>query len=314
MDLLEDIASLKSIAEDQLRLLDTTEKTKNALLLPFFRALGYDPFDTREVEPGCTVDPNGNGQANVDYAIKKEEAPILLVQCTEAGTDLDAWDPALLFRSLTRTDAQIGLLTNGLTYRFYGEIEGDPSADVQPFFEFHLFEHAPHDLEELAQFTKPRFDADEILETARELKYERRLEAYLARQRENPDDQFVQFLAEQVADGEELPGGTERFESLVRTTLRNFARDTERARSDRPTRDESIDPTPTTKNSDPEEEATDWTRFLRQRNRKPEQKAALQDATTPLVEGKKDEPREEGFYEDTYEKNLAELIVDDFEG
>ncbi|PSQ94253.1 MAG: restriction endonuclease, partial [Bacteroidetes bacterium QH_2_63_10] len=51
MDLTEKISALQSSAQRQLPALTSLKKMETALILPFFNALGYDPFDVREIEP-----------------------------------------------------------------------------------------------------------------------------------------------------------------------------------------------------------------------------------------------------------------------
>lgn len=51
----------------------TEEATKNALILPFLQALGYDTFDPRIVVPEYTADVGTKKGEKVDYAIKREE-------------------------------------------------------------------------------------------------------------------------------------------------------------------------------------------------------------------------------------------------
>lgn len=49
--------------------LQTEEATKNALVMPFIAALGYDIFNPREVIPEFTADVGTKKGEKVDYAI-----------------------------------------------------------------------------------------------------------------------------------------------------------------------------------------------------------------------------------------------------
>lgn len=68
----------------------TEEATKNALILPFLQALGYDTFDPRIVVPEYTADVGTKKGEKVDYAIKRDGEVIILIEAKCAGTCLDS--------------------------------------------------------------------------------------------------------------------------------------------------------------------------------------------------------------------------------
>ena len=53
------LKSLAAKAESTAKLLETEEATKNALVMPFIAALGYDVFDPTEVVPEFTDGKSG---------------------------------------------------------------------------------------------------------------------------------------------------------------------------------------------------------------------------------------------------------------
>ena len=75
---------IKQLGERVLRLKDqikTEEATKNAFVMPFIQALGYDVFNPLEVIPEFTADIGIKKGEKVDYAIMKDDKPILLIEC-----------------------------------------------------------------------------------------------------------------------------------------------------------------------------------------------------------------------------------------
>lgn len=220
MALTENISKLQASAERQLHALNTKEKTKNALVLPFFNVLGYDPFDLRDVEPGYAVDVQEGGTHEVDYALKVEGSPVVLVQCKQAETDLDYSDGDPVLQSSADFDPSIVAHTNGLTYRLYLAIEAQAQVAQQPFLEFELLDYSRDDVEELQLLTKSSFDADEVLTVAFDRTYGPRLNEYLAEQKQSPSDHFVRYLAAQVLEGDVPKELVERFRPLVRDVLR----------------------------------------------------------------------------------------------
>ena len=60
--------------------LSTEEATKTALIMPFFDLLGYDIFNPLEFVPEYTADVGTKKGEKVDYAIIKDNKPIILIE------------------------------------------------------------------------------------------------------------------------------------------------------------------------------------------------------------------------------------------
>lgn len=228
MRLSEPLSALKARAEHQLEALDTRDKTKNALLLPFFDVLGYDPFDVREVEPGHTVDLGDGEAVTSDYAVRVDGRPAMLFQCEEAGTDLDGLDNPSILRAVEASGADVVAVTNGGHYQFYAALEERTGKARRPFLEFNLFEYesgVDQDSESvrfLRRLTKSEFDAEAVRSAAFKFRYTRRLQSYFAQQQETPDQHFVRFLAAQVYEGEVSEDVLEQFRPVVQATLQQL--------------------------------------------------------------------------------------------
>lgn len=222
MQLRQNISNLESKATSQLNSLTTKEKTKNALVLPFFDLLGYDPFDVRQVEPGFVVEVEQQGTETVDYALKIDGAPGMLVQCEQAKSDLDALEGNPVFRHFQDVDANVFVLTNGLTYRFYADLQTKSDIERRPFLEFNLLHYEAENIEELKWLTRTSFDSETLRSAAFERTYSRLLEQYFVRQQSTPDDHFVRFLAAQVHAGDVSTELLGRFQSVVQDVLKRM--------------------------------------------------------------------------------------------
>ena len=139
MDFIDKIREFASRIPNQLGHIQTEEATKNALVLPFITALGYNVFDPTEVVPEFTADIGTKKGEKVDYAVLKDGKPILLFECKWCGTDLEREHASQLYRYFSVTDGRFGVLTNGIIYRFYSDLEKENKMDEKPFFEFIVF-------------------------------------------------------------------------------------------------------------------------------------------------------------------------------
>ena len=103
--------------------LKTEEATKNALIMPFISALGYDIFNPQEVVPEYIADIGTKKGEKVDYAIMRDGEIIILIECKKVGIDLTQTEMSQLFRYFTVTKARIAILTNGIQYNFFSDLE-----------------------------------------------------------------------------------------------------------------------------------------------------------------------------------------------
>jgi hypothetical protein len=217
MDFIDQLRALASRIENTKGLVHTEEATKNAMVMPFIHALGYNVFDPLEVTPELIADIGTKKGEKVDYAILMDAKPIILFECKKSGGDLSINHASQLFRYFHVTEARFGVLTNGLTYRFFTDLEKPNKMDEKPFLEFNILDFKDQDVEELKKFTKSAFNVDEILTTANELKYTRSIQNVLAEWLNNPSEEFVRLVS-----GDLLAG--KRFTSTVKDQFSHITR------------------------------------------------------------------------------------------
>lgn len=195
MDFIDHLRVLSSRISNTKSMISTEEATKNAMIMPFIQILGYNVFDPLEVTPELVADVGTKKGEKVDYAILRDGKPILLFECKKAGADLHINHASQLFRYFHVTDARFGVLTNGLVYRFFTDLEQPNKMDEKPFFEFNILDFKKRDVEELKKFAKTAFDLDTILTTANDLKYTRAIQTRLAEWMVNPAEDFVRLAS-----------------------------------------------------------------------------------------------------------------------
>jgi hypothetical protein len=227
MDFSEDIQQLASKAESMEGQQYTEEATKNALIMPFIQMLGYDVFDLEEVVPEFTADVGRRKGEKVDYAIMQEGRPILLFECKAVAVDLEDAHTTQLYRYFGATEARFAILTNGVVYRFFSDLEKTNVMDDKPFLEFNLLVDRSNStiLDELKKFTKIAFDEQAILSTASRLKYMNEIKRFLDKQLTEPDEEFVKLLTAQVYSGFKTAQVIEEFAQISRRAFRQLIRD-----------------------------------------------------------------------------------------
>jgi len=202
----------------------TEEATKNAFIMPFLQTLGYDVFNPIEVVPEYITDIGTKKGEKIDYAIFKDGTPTILVECKHWAQNLNLHDGQLL-RYFHVSKAKFGLLTNGITYRFYSDLVEANKMDEKPFLEFNINEIKDNQIEELKKFHKSLFDAESITNTAIELKYTNELKHLLQEELDSPSAEFVKFFARQVYPSVVTAKVLEQFTNLTKRSIQQHISD-----------------------------------------------------------------------------------------
>lgn len=193
MNYIEKIKALGERAEEMAAVLETEEATKNALVMPFISALGWDVFNPLEVIPEFTADAATKKGEKVDYAIRSDDRVVMLWECKRSSGPLDIKHTAQLFRYFTVTQARIAVLTNGLVYQFFSDLEEPNKMDAKPFFEIDLRTLRENQIRELEGMTKTAFDLESMLAAASDLKYMREVRRFLEAQLDEPTETFIRL-------------------------------------------------------------------------------------------------------------------------
>ena len=202
----------------------TEEATKTSLVLPFIQALGYDFFNPHEFVPEYTCDIGTKKGEKVDYAILKDGKPIILIECKHCDEELAQHDGQLL-RYFHVSNAKFGVLTNGINYRFYTDLEKQNKMDEKPFLDVNMLDLKENQIDELKKFHKSYFDVATIIESASELKYTSELKNLFANEFSTPSPDFVKYFVRQIYDGRITENLLETFTELTKKSLNAFITD-----------------------------------------------------------------------------------------
>lgn len=232
MDFKDEIKQFGDRVEKLKAQINTEEATKNAFIMPFIKALGYDVFNPLEVVPEFIADIGIKKGEKVDYAVLKDGEPAILVECKHWSADLDPHN-SQLFRYFHTTKAKFGLLSNGIIYRFYTDLVEKNKMDEKPFLEFNVTDIKDNQIEELKKFHKSYFDVDNIVNTASELKFMNELKTFINLEFQNPTDGFVRHFAKQAYPGVLTAKLMEQFTALTKRAVQQYINDliTERLKS-----------------------------------------------------------------------------------
>lgn len=225
MDFIDQLQSLGKLIEKQKSDITTKEATKKVFVLPFIRALGFDVSDFREVVADFSAEIDCDNNGSVDYAICIDDKPVILFECKSCSVDLTGEDLVQLRSNFTNASAVFGVLTNGISYRFYSDIEKNNIMDDQPFMEFNLLDIDEKIIAELTELSKKTFELDQIFSVASELRYIQAIKNVLFEQSSSPSLEFVRLFANQVYPGKKTEQVLEQFAPVVKKAFKQFITD-----------------------------------------------------------------------------------------
>lgn len=220
----DDVADLARRAISAQAIAQTEEATKNAIVMPFLRVLGFDVFDPTQVIPEYVADVGLKKGEKIDYAVKIGDRIEYLVEAKSVSVSLRDAQYSQLFRYFHTSDANIGILTNGLQIWFFTDLEAPNKMDANPFFKFDLLAYDENDLRELEKFHKTQFSIENVKAAASTLKYLRGAMAFIERQWANPDEDFVRMIAREFYEGQLRTSVIESFKPIVKRAFDDLFR------------------------------------------------------------------------------------------
>jgi hypothetical protein len=209
------------------------EATKQALVLPMLETLGYDIWNPGEVCPEYEADfaVKKQGQKEkVDLAVLVGPDPRMFIEVKPIDQTLDGHQGQLARYFNGVPTVSLGILTNGIEYRFFTD-SGEPNLlDPHPFFTLRL--DAPDfGLDVLSRFHKAQFSPGGIRDYATELNYTQKITQFLRSELDlrtrDPGDALVRWVlaSENVFEGRAVASVVERFRPIVKNALHQVLRD-----------------------------------------------------------------------------------------
>ena len=220
-DKIKKLQSKIAIVKDRL---ETEESTKTALVLPFIQLLGYDIFNPTQVLPEFNCDiAKGKGE-KVDYALLIKNKVEIIIECKGFGVNL-APHRNQLSRYFVSTKAKYAILTNGILYQFYTDLDNKNLMDEIPFFQFSLENYSVSDIEILEQFMFSNFNADKIDQNASEYKIITGVTGEIKTLFEKPNIETIKLFTKSSYKGRYTDSAISRLTILFKKALKQFVND-----------------------------------------------------------------------------------------
>ncbi len=227
----DQLRALAKAYEENHEFITNEETAKMALIVPFLRALGYNPNSPREVRAEYSAEfTQGDGKKladRMDYAVFDQagERPLFVVEAKPLGADLIGKSNQLARYIAQMKGLRFGLMTDGCHYLFFGDLSSPNVMDDEPFFVLDL-SNAETDWDKsakfLSRFSRDKFNAQTLAQDAENSRYRKRMVARLKHALTNPesDTSFVRWLTDDgVYEGKRTNSVLDRMGRLAKESI-----------------------------------------------------------------------------------------------
>lgn len=174
------------------------QATKQSLIGPLFTLLGYDLTDPRECIPEYKVDFGKDRSVKpIDWAFFQNGRPMFFVEAKEASRKLVGYDEQLADYFAKSPDVKLGILTNGVQWRFFTDVTHQNVMDREPFLKWDVFSDERPPLDFLAVLQKSQFNSQLIRAFAEQRRNQNLLLNEISRLLE-PSSEFVRLAVSNI--------------------------------------------------------------------------------------------------------------------
>ena len=192
---------------------ESEAQTRISLIEPLLEILGYSRHDDMLTEINAGWGQK-NDKADLGLIIKGKK-PEIIIECKKLGKKLTDKEGSQLNGYFSNTEGtKIGILTNGLEWRFYAEFEEKNKLHKNPFLEINFTEIDDEKIEDFAQFHKNNIDIKQILEDAQDVFFLEGFNGALTEELLNPSDDLIKAIFAR------MPG--KRMNDAVKAKLREL--------------------------------------------------------------------------------------------
>ena len=200
------------------------QATKQSLIGPLLTLLGYDLTDPRECVPEYRVDFGKDRSVKpIDWAFLQAGQPIFFVEAKEVGKRLPGYDEQLADYFAKAPEAKLGILTNGIQWRFFTDVVNMNVMDREPFLRWDVLsdEEPPHDF--LTVLQKSQFNAELIRAFARRKRAQNLLVEELNRLLE-PSPEFVRLAITNIETRKLTENVIETWKPVLANAINEWAK------------------------------------------------------------------------------------------
>jgi len=171
-------------------------QTRFVLIEPILEILGYSRIDDMATEINAGWGQK-NDKADIGLIVKKNKLPEIIVECKKYGKKLTDIEASQLNNYFINTkNSKLGILTNGIEWRFYAPNESTKETKLfqTPFVVLDFSEITEELIEFLSKIHNNNIDLKELYEEAQEFFFLRGFSDAFAQELSDPSDDLIKAI------------------------------------------------------------------------------------------------------------------------
>lgn len=169
-------------------------QTKNSLIEPFLRCLGYDPSHPQQVMLEVATELDGK----IDYVLTGEANVKIAVEAKKAGISLSQKEANQLRSYFTFSEAVAAILTNGIDYWLFTDLDKTNVMDSESYHKINVTELNDRDIDHLEALTKHRVEQSAVREQAQREHYRTRVNEIVDQELDSPSQEFLRLVGKKA--------------------------------------------------------------------------------------------------------------------
>jgi hypothetical protein len=221
MSFKEDVQKFSSKVLQNKNFVKNEESTKQALIIPFINLLGYDTTDPTVFHSEYSAGFDKEKE-KVDYAILKSGKIIFLVEAKPVNDPLIVHDKQLAKYFNSTREVKFAIITNGVKYYFYSDLNYQNMLDEAPFFVFDFNNIQDNDINILQHFCNDEFEIGRMIRFAEELAYSSKMKPIIIELLRNPSDELIRLIIKKIdPEAKILPHIVNRYRETTTNSIKD---------------------------------------------------------------------------------------------
>jgi hypothetical protein len=200
------------------------QATKQSLISPLFNILGYDITDPRECLPEHKVDFGKDRSTKpIDWAFSVNSRFAFFVEAKEVGKKLGQYAEQLADYFAKEPTVKLGILTNGIHWRFFTDAEHANIMDRECFAVWDVLNDENPPLEVLTVLQKSQFNP-ELFRTLAQRERTRNFLIMEINRLLEPSNEFVKLAIANIETRKQTESVIESWKPLLASAIEEWAR------------------------------------------------------------------------------------------
>ncbi len=169
-------------------------QTKTTLIEPLLQCLGYVPRDPEQVTLEVPTELGGK----IDYVLTGEANTKIAVEAKKAGAKLSEKEINQLRSYFTFSEAVGGVLTNGVDYWLFTDLDKTNVMDAAPYHRVDVKHLTDNDIHHLETLTRNHIQQSAVHEQARRERYRKLVNEIVDQELDSPSQELLKLIGKKA--------------------------------------------------------------------------------------------------------------------